>query len=78
MEEKSKVVAPTKPKVSAVAPKVEKVRKSEAGKGDTPRPLSVSQEEYALRWQLIFCRENKKRKELINKIEKLKKNRLEK
>jgi ribosomal protein L44E len=70
------VQPPKSAKPSAVVAPKEKIRKSEAGKGDCPRPLSVSQEEYSLRWQLIFCHENKKRKELINKIEKLKRNRL--
>ena len=27
---------------------------SDAGKGDTPRPLSVSQEEYDFRWDYAF------------------------
>ncbi len=28
--------------------------KSDCGKGDTPRPRLVSDEEYELRWQLAF------------------------
>lgn len=29
----------------------------EAGKGSTPRPFSVSQEEYETRWDAIFARD---------------------
>lgn len=29
----------------------------EAGKGDTPRPFSVSQQEYETRWDAIFGRD---------------------
>jgi hypothetical protein len=29
----------------------------EAGKGSTPRPFSVSQEEYNNRWDIIFSRD---------------------
>lgn len=29
----------------------------EAGKGDTPRPISVSQQEYDARWDAIFGRD---------------------
>jgi hypothetical protein len=29
----------------------------EAGKGSTPRPFSVSQEEYNNRWDVIFSRD---------------------
>lgn len=28
--------------------------KSDAGKGDTPRPLSISREEYDFRWDYAF------------------------
>ena len=31
----------------------------EAGKGSSPRPYSVSNEEYANRWDAIFGRDNK-------------------
>jgi len=29
----------------------------EAGKGSTPRPFSISQEEYNTRWDIIFGRD---------------------
>ena len=32
--------------------------KSDGGKGSTPRPFSVSNEEYAKRWEAIFGRED--------------------
>ena len=32
---------------------------SDGGKGSSPRPFSVSNEEYASRWDAIFCRELK-------------------
>lgn len=32
--------------------------KSEAGKGSSPRPFSISEEEYARRWDAIFGRED--------------------
>lgn len=31
--------------------------KSDGGKGSTPRPFSVSNEEYAKRWEAIFGRD---------------------
>lgn len=30
---------------------------SDGGKGSKPRPLSVTQEEYAQRWDMIFARD---------------------
>lgn len=73
MENKIKSVAP-KP---AVKPIEEKIRKSEAGKGDCPRPISVPQEEYDLRWKLIFCRDKNKRSKIMREIEKMKRRRIE-
>jgi hypothetical protein len=32
--------------------------KSDGGKGSSPRPFSVSEEEYARRWEAIFGRED--------------------
>ena len=32
--------------------------KSDGGKGSSPRPFSVSNEEYAKRWEAIFGRED--------------------
>jgi hypothetical protein len=32
---------------------------SDGGKGDKPRPFSVTQEEYDNRWNMIFQRDNK-------------------
>jgi hypothetical protein len=31
---------------------------SDGGKGSKPRPFSVSEEEYATRWDAIFSRDN--------------------
>ena len=31
---------------------------AEAGKGSSPRPFSISEEEYARRWDAIFGRED--------------------
>lgn len=36
---------------------------SDGGKGSAPRPYSVSNEEYATRWDAIFGRDNKKESE---------------
>lgn len=33
---------------------------SDGGKGSTPRPISVSNEEYAARWDAIFGRDKPK------------------
>ncbi len=35
----------------------------EAGKGSSPRPFSVDQEEYAKRWDAIFGKKNKEQQE---------------
>jgi hypothetical protein len=35
----------------------------EAGKGSTPRPFSIAQEEYNSRWDAIFGRDSKKEKQ---------------
>jgi len=67
MEKDNKVVAP---KATPAKP-TEKVRKSDAGKGDAPRPISVSQKEYSLRYELIHCKNKNRRKELFKLIEKL-------
>ena len=32
--------------------------KSDGGKGSSPRPFSISEEEYARRWEAIFGRED--------------------
>jgi hypothetical protein len=32
--------------------------KSEAGKGSSPRPFSISEDEYARRWDAVFGRED--------------------
>ena len=34
---------------------------NDGGKGSKPRPLSVSEEEYAARWDMIFCRDQKEK-----------------
>jgi len=36
---------------------------NQGGKGDKPRPFSVTQEEYDNRWNLIFQRDQKTEKE---------------
>ena len=36
---------------------VKAMKKSDGGKGSSPRPYSVSQEEYAKRWDAIFSRD---------------------
>ena len=36
---------------------VKAMKKSDGGKGSSPRPYSVSQEEYAKRWDAIFGRD---------------------
>ena len=33
-----------------------------AGKGDVPRPLSISKKEYEKRWEKIFCKKKKGKK----------------
>lgn len=34
------------------------MNKSDGGKGSSPRPFSISEEEYARRWDAIFGRED--------------------
>lgn len=34
------------------------MKQSDVGKGSSPRPFSVSNEEYAKRWEAIFGRED--------------------
>jgi len=34
------------------------MKQSDGGKGSSPRPFSVSNEEYAKRWEAIFGRED--------------------
>ena len=49
-----------------------KDRKSESGKGDAPRPTSVSAEEIDLRWELVFGNPKPKRKiEIEGKLNEL-------
>lgn len=40
---------------------------SDGGKGSTPRPFSVSNEEYANRWDAIFGRDLKEKK-VLNEV----------
>ncbi len=40
---------------------------SDGGKGSAPRPFSVSNEEYASRWDAIFGRDQKKKEEVESK-----------
>ena len=40
---------------------------SDGGKGSKPRPISVSDEEYANRWDAIFQREKPKESEALLK-----------
>jgi hypothetical protein len=42
---------------------------SDGGKGSAPRPYSVSNQEYAERWDAIFNRE--KREEVLDKLVKV-------
>ena len=42
---------------------------SDGGKGSAPRPISVSDEQYAARWDLIFARDDNTKKEALKKIE---------
>ena len=37
-----------------------------SGKGSAPRPFQVANEEYAMRWNLIFGRDNEKKNEAQN------------
>ena len=41
---------------------------SDGGKGSTPRPLSVSNEEYATRWDAIFGRDLKENQKVLNEV----------
>lgn len=41
---------------------------SDGGKGSTPRPLSVSNEEYAARWDAIFGRDLKENQKVLNEV----------
>ena len=40
-------------------------KKSEAGKGDAPRPFSISQKKFAKRWELIFGKKKKRKKKNV-------------
>ncbi len=40
---------------------------SDGGKGSSPRPFSVSNDEYANRWDAIFGRDKAKKEEPIGK-----------
>lgn len=42
---------------------------SDGGKGSTPRPFSVSNEEYASRWDAIFGRDKPKEPPADNVVE---------
>lgn len=42
---------------------------SDGGKGSTPRPLSVTNEEYATRWDAIFGRDKPKEPDADNVVE---------
>lgn len=49
-----------------------------SGKGSSPRPFSVAQEEYAKRWDMIFGRDlDEKKKESTETTEKTKKDKKE-
>jgi hypothetical protein len=41
---------------------------SDGGKGSTPRPLSVSNEEYASRWDAIFGRDLKENQKVLTEV----------
>jgi len=41
---------------------------SDGGKGSTPRPLSVSNEEYASRWDAIFGRELRENQKVLTEV----------
>lgn len=41
-----------------------KKKKSEAGKGDIPRPMFISQEEFASRWEYAFGKKKSRRKRI--------------
>jgi hypothetical protein len=61
-----------------MAKKKKPIKKKDAGagKGDSPRPYSISQEELDLRWELGFGKISKKRRaELLLLIEKIEKKR---
>ena len=51
---------------------------SDGGKGSKPRPISVSDEEYATRWDAIFQRDKPKETEAMLKINELENERLNK
>jgi hypothetical protein len=42
-------------------------KKSDAGKGDSPRPSGISPEEWAKRWEAIFGKKKLKRDSKIKK-----------
>ena len=42
---------------------------TDGGKGSKPRPFSVSQEEYANRWDMIFGRDLDRRHEVMEEEE---------
>jgi len=50
MVKKTKIKPESKPK---------KIKKSEAGKGDSPRPFSVPLEDYGKRWEIVFGKKRK-------------------
>ena len=55
-----------------MAEKVQKEKpkkKSEAGKGDSPRPFSVPLDEYGKRWELAFGKRKKKTENRKQKTE---------
>lgn len=42
---------------------------SDGGKGSSPRPLSVSNEEYALRWDAVFSKDRQEELDFLQEIE---------
>ena len=47
----------------------DKVKKHEAGKGDSPRPRLISNQDYDLKWELAFGNPTAKRKkEILKKL----------
>lgn len=40
----------------------------DGGKGSTPRPLSIANEEYATRWDAIFGRDLKENQKVLNEV----------
>jgi len=49
-------------KTTKTIKKETKPKKSEAGKGDMPRPFSVPLDEFGRRWELVFGKKKRKKK----------------